>query len=55
VSQLDSYLQNPHRAKQLAFQGYATATSSLSLVRWQQEWLQFFTELGFNFQSGIKI
>jgi hypothetical protein len=46
TSQLEYCLQNPTAAKRLAFQAHATATSSLSLARWQQDWRQYLLKLG---------
>lgn len=51
AAQLDYCLQNPAEAKRLAVQAHATAARSLSLARWQQDWRQYFIEVGFDLRQ----
>ena len=51
ATQLDFLLQQPTAAKRMAFQAHATAVSSLSLTRWQQDWRQYFQQLGFHLRQ----
>jgi len=51
ADQLDYCLLHPLEAKRLAFQAHATATNSLSLSRWQQNWRQFLNEVGFELRK----
>jgi glycosyltransferase involved in cell wall biosynthesis len=52
AAQLDFFLQQPAAAKHMALQAHTTAISSLSLARWQQDWRQYFLQLGFNLRHG---
>ena len=47
TAQLEYCLKHPSEAKRMALQAHATAVSSLSLGRWQQDWRQYFIQLGF--------
>jgi glycosyltransferase involved in cell wall biosynthesis len=51
VAQLEYCLQNPHEAKRLALQAHTTAIHGLSLARWQRDWRQYFSQLGFDLQQ----
>jgi len=51
TTQLDYLLQHPKDAKRMALQAHATAVCSLSLARWQQDWRQYFMQLGFDLRQ----
>ncbi len=53
TAQLDYFLQRPNEAKRMACQAHATAVSSLSLGRWQQDWRQYFMQLGFDLRRVV--
>lgn len=53
AAQLDYYLQHPNEAKRMGLQAHATAVSSLSLGRWQHDWRQYFTQLGFELRRAL--
>jgi len=53
TAQLDFLLQQPTAAKRMAFQAHATAVNSLSLTRWQQDWRQYFHQLGFHLRQRV--
>ena len=53
AAQLEFFLQQPAAAKRMALQAHATAVSSLSLARWQQDWRQYFHQLGFHLRHMV--